>query len=273
MAQGKYYVRDPYKGEKVFRDTLAEINAVARRLANKLGEAVQVYGSDTRKSHRQASYARNPVIKDTPYTAQMPHGAAYVIRYTHSGQKFNAFYTSKENAEDAMQKMLARGTYTPRLYRIVRNMKRNPIGSEFADASRLIVEARHAAKNAARDRGARRRVAHEEKRAPRAPVDVRGKTAPGREAKAAKRAGKPRSANPYEPGSMGAAIWDRQYAANPATPAVKARKKAAHKRGCYVEYKFGTKPERIKCGNKGIATIRANELKRSGAKGVRIIQA
>lgn len=59
---------------------------------------------------------------------------------------------------------------------------------------------------------------------------------------------------------------------NPASPRKisKAKRSGQAKRGYIVEWKFGTHPERKRYANKGIATIAANELKRSGARSVRV---
>lgn len=65
------------------------------------------------------------------------------------------------------------------------------------------------------------------------------------------------------------------YARNPSpTKASKARRKASNKRGAILVYKDGQgREQREKCGNKGIATIKANALKRDGVRGVRVISA
>lgn len=60
------------------------------------------------------------------------------------------------------------------------------------------------------------------------------------------------------------------YSRNP-----KSRSKLTGSRGFYVEWSYGsgTPKNRVKYANKGIATIRANGLKRDGAKGVRVYSA
>lgn len=61
-------------------------------------------------------------------------------------------------------------------------------------------------------------------------------------------------------------------ARNPASPRKisKGKRRGQAKRGYYVEYKMGAALERDLYRNKGLATIAANELKRSGATRVRV---
>lgn len=83
-----YYFKRISDGEKVVARTLADINAKAKREANKFGQAVQVFVDKAErgvgmKSHRQVSMARNPVkdyrykVEWTPWKSKVPFIKTY----------------------------------------------------------------------------------------------------------------------------------------------------------------------------------------------------
>lgn len=74
-----YWFRSLATGDKVTATSLQEITRKAQREADRFGQGVQIHsGPAGRKSHRVASYARNPVEKPQ-------------FTFTHNGVRYSVF--------------------------------------------------------------------------------------------------------------------------------------------------------------------------------------
>lgn len=328
----KYYFRSIETGEKIFADTLAEINRLAKREANKFAQAVQVYTASTRKSHRQASYAKNPA---KPY---------YVLFVRFDGQKWGPEFGDydKETVQyerqdmiDGYQGVKSKDTKIVKFASIPSHaqsmakaaelngeFKSNPAASikkprlklwvlryYSLDESRYITETYAtlaAVKRAAKIRergGYADEITYYYVGPEKITKKFNSNPATGRHVEMWYDNRQNQYALEKMPGGgyrleddrqrpvknfygtlANARDWLRhsgyaksrkafQYERNPATPASKARKRAASKRGAVVVWRQEGREKRQPFANKGLATIEARKMKAAGYAGVRVIGA
>ena len=125
-----YYFRRISDGEKVMERSLAEINAKAKREANKFGQAIQVFVDKAErgvgmKSHRQVSMARNPVSKHVEmwynegkqYSLERRANGSYDLENDRQGVLYTMYGTLKQNRD----RLTALG------FSRKRTMARNPV--------------------------------------------------------------------------------------------------------------------------------------------------
>lgn len=158
-----YYFRSIASGEKIVARTLKEINAKARREADKFGQAVQVFVDKAErgvgmKSHRQVSMARNPVADR--------FGNKYVVQFN-SADKYAQWsgpaedhFASKQEATKYAKWLREQGHLKVRVKGLTRTMARNPDAGSYTDAYGYIARDRVAASDRSRARKPKRLAAH-----------------------------------------------------------------------------------------------------------------
>jgi hypothetical protein len=254
-----YYVRDPETGKVLARRLKREARALAQRLANKWGVPVDVR-DDTGFSVRKVVEARrNPA---GPRLAPMTQKTARAVWDTggtnvKDGMEWRA-YARREGIQSTNPKGILKAV-ARRTGHLAYLLNSDDTVTRATPDGKLSTASVHM------------------KRTPSArKAKISGVRAPSREARSDKRTGKgPR--NGYPAGSMGARLYEEAYKRNPRKPpvpkAVAARKIAKRKAGYIVEFKYGTTVERERAANKGLATVKANNHKRNGARAVRVYQA
>lgn len=234
-----YWFRRISDGEKVIASSLQEITRLARREATKFAQQVQVHsGTGGRKSHRVESMARNPVAQQ------------HIVKWFDPIQREEKWkaYSSKARADKAAAQHRAFGSKDVRVQSTGSGTyKANPsfTGEEWKVSYRTlhdrpgVVYARSKAE------------AQDEARLVRA--------AGGRVSLIAKVKGE-------IPGARERVAVTR-FASNP------RRRKGSGQQAVYVVWKNGGQTYRVKCANRGMATIKANALKRDGMAGVKVTSA
>lgn len=281
MARRYYILRD---GARLYRDTLQEISTLARKTANATGEAVKVmfeevdvFGRAGRKGaavrHAPRKMVRNPARnvhgKKFTYTVfQWPGSKDWEYQLKYAGKivgKQSGYSTESKarKAAIALSVKLENEGYLPKRQNKNLLYKRNPDPADLADHTLRMIRERQ-----------RQQTAKVENQ--KFTIFARGRKPDDTYKLTRKGAAKARAlAREFQEAGYQVTVTASNPAKrkNPTTKASKARKKAAHKRGCYVEYKAGAKLERQKFANRGLAQIAANEMKRSGFTRVRVIGA
>lgn len=276
---GRYYIVGD-NGVRAFYASEAAGRLAAQRIAAKIGRAVTLFQDHTGAGFggRRRGLAKPPgsgrvTGTDVDRYTRNPseRRGKYRVYATRNNmltpQKLHFDYDTLAAAKNAMRLLREEERTTGVRLHVSKTYKRNPVIEEYAEhMARLI---KHVpAKRAPAFSKARNIASAGQLRV----TDKRGRTQLINMGARAKGMSTDQVAAAYRDAGYTVDVMRR----NPAkkTPA-KARKSAAHKRGAYVCWREPAtgKESRQKCGNKGIATIRANELKRSGYAGVRVIGA
>lgn len=261
MARRYYILRD---GERLYRETREAITHLARKLANATGRQVQVHYEEldplgrpgrSGKSHRKApskgeSYSRNP--------AEVHHSYRYL---TPAAAKRAAASIRKRLGRSKPVAILPEAN-RPDRYGV---FYKNPDPSIVVDHAWRMHQARQAQAEARRKPTAR---------SGKHPYIVKATAPNGKLAYAIKRPNL--AAARAVAAELRAAGYAVTIAAN--NPATRSRKPKGGRprtgnRTHWVEFKYGGALERKRFANKGLATVAANELKRSGATRVRVYSA